>query len=230
MSGRLPEGSDHSSGSIPVWVYLVFLVYGGLVGVVVFGPVVLALGGSLDLPAACIFSATVVVLGASLLVIPVGHHWNLPRAQRSIVFPLLGSATCAALLFAGFSLAADEFLKGNIPKDTHEAVGYALIGCIPIVWLVWLIVFAGMARSTDRLSLSGRMYKSLLAGSVLELLVAVPMHIVVRRRGECCAGIGTGMGIGVGLIVMLIAIGPAVFLLVYRRYKDVYARHGKDEW
>jgi hypothetical protein len=68
------------------------------------------------------------------------------------------------------------------------------------------------------------MYQLLLAGSVVELLVALPMHLVVRRRTECCAGFATGLGIGVGLVVMLIALGPAVFFLFYRRYRQAPAR------
>ena len=86
-----------------------------------------------------------------------------------------------------------------------------------------MLMFGWMARSVAPQTVNDRMYQLLLAGSVLELLIALPMHLVVRRRTECCAGLSTGLGIGVGLVVMLIALGPAVFFLFYRRYRQVYS-------
>ena len=86
-----------------------------------------------------------------------------------------------------------------------------------------------MAGSIDRDRLNGWLYKTLVAGSVLELLIAVPMHIVVRRRDECCGGVLTGLGIGIGIVVMVIALGPAVFFLFYRRYQDTYVRRAKGQ-
>jgi hypothetical protein len=56
---------------------------------------------------------------------------------------------------------------------------------------------------------------------VLELLVAVPMHVVVRRRNECCAGMQTGFAICVGAAMAIIALGPAVFVLYHRRWKNL---------
>jgi hypothetical protein len=89
-------------------------------------------------------------------------------------------------------------------------------------WIIWFVLFGIMARSVDRLTLSDRMYKRLLVGSVLELLVALPMHLVARRRGYCCAGVLTGVGLGLGITVMLLALGPAVFFLIFRRYRQAY--------
>jgi hypothetical protein len=56
---------------------------------------------------------------------------------------------------------------------------------------------------------------------VLELLVAVPTHIVVRRRSDCCAGFATGLGICIGVVIMFVAFGPSILLLYYRRRKQI---------
>lgn len=68
------------------------------------------------------------------------------------------------------------------------------------------------------------MNRGILAGSALELLVAVPAHVIVRRREECCAGVGTGVGICCGLAVMVVALGPGVAVLYYRRVRQISQR------
>jgi hypothetical protein len=73
----------------------------------------------------------------------------------------------------------------------------------------------------DPTSVAATLHRWLLGGSVAELIVAVPTHIVVRQRGYCCAGIYTGTGIVFGVAVMIIAFGPSVGFLFYRRWKKI---------
>ena len=65
--------------------------------------------------------------------------------------------------------------------------------------------------------LMDRLTRWLLRGSILELLVAVPSHVVSRSRGDCCAPMGTFWGIVTGLSVMLLAFGPGVYFLFVAR-------------
>ena len=64
-----------------------------------------------------------------------------------------------------------------------------------------------------------RITRWLLRGSILELLIAVPSHIIVRRRGDCCAPAGTFWGIATGISIMLLCFGPGVFFLFVARFK-----------
>jgi hypothetical protein len=61
----------------------------------------------------------------------------------------------------------------------------------------------------------------LLAGSILELLIAVPTHIIARWRNYCCAGFMTFWGLVTGLSVLLFAFGPGMFILFVRRLHSV---------
>jgi len=82
-------------------------------------------------------------------------------------------------------------------------------------WIVWGILFYRLWReSEDPVT---RAVKWLFRGSVLELLVAVPTHVIVRRRGDCCAPVGSAFGIATGIAIMLISFGPSVLLLVRKR-------------
>ena len=59
-----------------------------------------------------------------------------------------------------------------------------------------------------------KLHRKLIAGSALELVVAVPSHIIVRNRGDCCGGFLTGTGICIGVVVAFISFGPSVLLAV----------------
>jgi hypothetical protein len=67
-----------------------------------------------------------------------------------------------------------------------------------------------------------RQCRYLLRGSILELLVAVPTHIVARYRNYCCAGFLTFVGIAFGVSVMLFSFGPGVFFLFVQRWKRLH--------
>lgn len=210
----------------PIWVYFVVGLYLLLVLTVLDAPILITAlyGDGEPFLTTVIMSAVVFAIGASLLVIPIRTHLQRPVRRRSIALPLIVSAVCAAMVFASFGLASDEFAFGSESTPVSRAFGNAIWVGTAVVWLGWMVLFGWLSRSVAPQTINDRMYQLLLAGSVVELLVALPMHLVVRRRTECCAGFATGLGIGVGLVVMLIALGPAVFFLFYRRYRQAQSK------
>jgi hypothetical protein len=78
--------------------------------------------------------------------------------------------------------------------------------------------------SRNSTNVTARAISWLLKGSVLELLVAVPCHVIVRRRNDCSAPIVTSFGIVTGIAVMLLCFGPSVLFLVKKRL-DAYSPH-----
>ncbi len=57
----------------------------------------------------------------------------------------------------------------------------------------------------------------LIAGSVLELRIAVPCHVTVRQRQDCSAPCVTGFGTTTAIAVMLMAFSPSVIFLDQKR-------------
>ena len=55
-------------------------------------------------------------------------------------------------------------------------------------------------------------------------LVAIPSHMIVRRRDECCAPAVTAVGIAAGLIIMLLAFGPSLYFLFKKRFERMKPR------
>ena len=88
-----------------------------------------------------------------------------------------------------------------------------------VCWLIWAVIFRRAAQADAPDALMKRLTRWLLRGSILELLVAVPSHVIVRRRDDCCAPMGTFWGIATGISVMLLCFGPGVFFLFVERFQ-----------
>jgi hypothetical protein len=93
-----------------------------------------------------------------------------------------------------------------------------------VCWFVWAVIFRRAARTDDPDALIKRLMRWLLRGSILELLVAVPSHVIVRRRDDCCAPMGTFWGIATGISVMLLCFGPGVYFLFVERFERLKPR------
>ncbi len=94
-----------------------------------------------------------------------------------------------------------------------------LIGMVIFFWLIWGLVFHHFAMADEPETLLKRGTRWLLRGSILELLVAVPSHILVRQRDDCCAPFASFWGIVTGISVMLLSFGPGVFFLFAARMR-----------
>jgi hypothetical protein len=116
--------------------------------------------------------------------------------------------TCALLLSIAMAIGGDDALE--------------------IEWLIWMLLFVpwlfwGSVLYLYRERVSARLEMILgwlIKGSVLELLVAVPCHVIVRQRDECSAPGVTALGIATGIAIMLMALGPAVVFLYQRRVSE----------
>ena len=183
-----------------------------------------------------------------LLVVPVRIASKRPVSRRSLLAPILTtgfffghlvlmaltSAWCVILKDKAFDvfgavgeltlidarhhLLTGKFLQnsGLNPASLDYVLGMFTVTII--AWLVWTLVFYWFARNDSPESLVRRAIRWLIRGSILELLVAVPSHIIVRNRQDCCAPFSTFWGLTTGLSVMLLAFGPGVFFLFAERF------------
>ncbi len=173
--------------------------------------------------------ATLVAGQGLLLLLPINITARRLPARRPLQTPVIVTAFFLAnLCFAGglsiicatFGDDIPEYFDLSYPSNTN-GTGVVLTAIITLLffWLVWSITFRNFARSDDPESLLKRITRWLLRGSILELLIAVPSHIIVRRRGDCCAPVGTFWGIVTGISVMLLCFGPGVFFLFVARFE-----------
>jgi len=171
-----------------------------------------------------IFFTSVVSGQAILLFLSVDTSFKHLKPRAHIAISCIAASMLFALLTFAVICSLDAATKGAF-LDKYLSSTTQSISICGILWLLWGILFFLYFRNS--IDVTTRLVSWLLKGSVLELLIAVPCHIIVRRRGDCCATILTSFGIVTGMAVMLLCFGPSV-LLLYKKRMDAYgARDSK---
>lgn len=172
------------------------------------------------LPYALPFFVAMGLIQLALLVVPVRVASKRPIARRHVFFTLLACIIALALLILASVATVYELMAETrgLSREHQWLLPFMLLGGI---WLVWTFLFAFYTGRKPAESMMPRLCNWLIAGSILELLISVPAHIIARSRGYCCAGFLTAMGLATGIGVMLLAFGPAVFALFARRYASI---------
>ena len=172
--------------------------------------------GGLGEPLIWIPVAMLIVGQVVLLFLPVDPGERRLKPRR----PVVRTAVIASMLLMIMSFAMITCLGVAIEKDNffdrldHNVWVWLVAG----LWVGWGIVFYRYLRS--KADITQRVVTWLLRGSVLELLIAVPTHVIVRRRGDCCAPVASSFGITTGIAIMLLSFGPSVLLLYKKRIEE----------
>jgi serine/threonine protein kinase len=149
----------------------------------------------------------------ALLRIPVRLSHGRPITRHSLLLPIIVSGFWFMILVFGIFVS----IMDAFPKGGNELLASVIYGAIGGSWVVWSILFYKMTKTADPKSHIEKQMRLLLRGSILELLIAVPSHVVARQRHDCCAGIASLFGITMGLVVMAISFGPGVYFLYRER-------------
>jgi hypothetical protein len=158
-----------------------------------------------------------------LIRVPVRLKLGRPVTRRGLALPILVTGFWMGCLMTGGVLSVIEWRDPHWQPGHHRVL---LLGLPLLTWFGWAVVFGRWSRTSGARALSEVQNRWMLRGSILELLVAVPTHVVTRGRADCCAGFATFFGITMGLSVMLLAFGPAVFFLFHARWKRLGGRGG----
>jgi hypothetical protein len=159
----------------------------------------------------------ILLLGQALLLflsVDTSRRLLKPRAHIFVSYAVtaffMAVLTSAAIWSLGFAAKGSKF--GN----TYTNV--ILIFCATLWWFWGVFFYLYFRESSAAVT---RLVSWLLKGSVLELLIAVPCHVIVRGRKDCSAPIVTSFGITTGLAIMLLSFGPSV-LFLYKKRLDSY--------
>ena len=188
--------------------------------------------------------AVLVAGQALLLLLPLRIADRRLPARRPLKIPVLVTAFFLAnLLLAGavsllcalfrddvrviFTFAdrlTNLFRQTPGPQSTTGGDFISFLLLLACFWIFWAFFFRRATRADDPAALLQRSLRWLLRGSILELLIALPSHVLVRRRDDCCAPAGTFWGIATGISVMLLCFGPGIFFLFVARCRKLKPR------
>jgi hypothetical protein len=135
-----------------------------------------------------------------------------PIKKRRLLIPVIVASSMAAILVGGIVLALAELFR----EHNSTWFPYFFWVILAVSWAGWAFVFYVHCQRLDRYTTLKRITLWVLGGSLVELLVTVPSHIIVSRRPGCFVGMYTMCGIIAGLCVMLWAFGPGIALLFLR--------------
>lgn len=167
-----------------------------------------------------------------LLLLSVDTSWKRLKPQRhaKVTAGLVGlmiTILAIAILFAIAMAHSGDNIDTTIGSwftDTwvenlseESALTFFLV-IVFLIWGFWAVVFYTFSKRSSNVVNSAVSW--LIKGSVLELLVAVPCHIIVRQREWCCAQYVSAYGIAAGIAIMLMAFGPSAAFLYQRKLAD----------
>jgi hypothetical protein len=143
------------------------------------------------------------------------------RKRRAFLPVVLAAFLLTVLVVAVFLSLAEVF---EMDEDAPLAWGFWIL--IGVNWIGWSLAFLVTYAQHNRYTVARKLLSALFRGSLLELLVAIPSHIIVSRRPGCFVGMMTGLGVSGGIAVMLWAFGPGIILLFLRKR---YRRESRQE-
>jgi hypothetical protein len=213
------------------WAFITVLLYICLV-VIIFVPLVwwVAFDGTSEIVLETftvwqfwLVCGIITAIQALMLLFPVKTTAEAPKPQRLVWVPIVTAALLFSILVLGvvwsilMAIWGDDILQSNY-------FGWASFAFVIFCWIVWLFVFYRFYRNLEAKTLFQRITTWLIRGSIVELLVAVPSHIIVRRRDECSAPGVTYFGIAAGLVIMAVAFGPGLYFLFLQRFERMKPR------
>jgi len=174
-----------------------------------------------------------------LMFLSVDTSWRRLKAQRhaGVTAGLVGLMVTILLVAALFAIAmaiwgdnfdipiGELFTDTSIEDYPEESALVFILVFVFLNWFFWGVVFYTYSKRVSNVVDSAVCW--LIKGSVLQLLVAVPCHIIVRQREWCCAQYVSAWGIATGIAIMLMAFGPSAIFLYKRKLAD-YGRQSLD--
>jgi hypothetical protein len=171
--------------------------------------------------AIAVVSSVFFAMQALLLSGAPHFRWPRPRRRRWMAVSLAAGALMAGLLTFGFVATLTSLSNHTIKWINAFGPDWAVwLTVIGVPWLFWLAVFT-LLWSGPWLGKFRRMYRLLLAGTWLEMLITVPVDVAVRKRTQCYCDEGTFFSLMIGITMIFWTFGPGVVLLFF----SVRGRH-----
>ena len=153
---------------------------------------------------------------------------------RPLLIGLIGASFAAAAATTALLLAVSdivwlvrrgEALEYDSDKWTLAAV---ILGVLACSWLFWTPLLVIFSRRRPHRTTPGRLIGMLLGGTILELIVILPVDFLVRHRGGCYCTTASFHGTWLAGLVLLWLAGPGVVVALASRRRRAWLTHHCD--
>ena len=180
-----------------------------------------------------------------LPLVPLRITPGTPSSLRSGIVVAAFAAGFLTLLLALAIFSLVQLLGGWLDKDGLQVFPFVAVDgaaflepeawmhgsfLVPLAfllisWIVWSIPIARFLRRGQPLDRFSRLTGLLLAGTLVELLVLVPLEALIRRRADCYCSTGSFQGLVGGLVACVWLVGPGIFLILANRRPSWWKQH-----
>lgn len=132
------------------------------------------------------------------------------------------------LLMAVWSLGSviDHYAYLPGVATTAEGVIIASVLVILPAWAMATVLIARFTRPGTREDVLTTLSRRLLAGTVIEAVLLIPLDVMIRRKTDCYCAEGTFWALIWCGAIGFVSAGPAIFIpLLARRRRGWYAKH-----
>jgi len=165
-----------------------------------------------------------VILGLLLLgqwaFLRPGKGWTkqILTVGRPLKSSVIAAGAAAMLLTTGLIALLLELPDWwqEIVNPDNTCGAFGIFASMLAIWGIWTWIFFVYWRQGDRYTQLGKMIRGLVAGSILETIIAVPVHIWATRQRECYCCRGTYTTLILAATVLIWVFGPGIVLLYMR--------------
>lgn len=162
----------------------------------------------------------VIVATQCIFVLPIVKPPRLTIRGKSLVVSTCMASFIGALLMVGFVTFVYSIvvtLAMNMPKQdvTEQSYFWFFLGFSWVVWTIGLLIYINRNKR-DPSSLV-RCTSWLFAGSLIELLLSIPLAIMVARRSNCYCSTGSFVSLTFSFFATLWLFGPFMIILLFWR-------------
>jgi len=163
-----------------------------------------------------------------MLYVPIKDSGEYKIKERHMAVPIITTSFIFGLLGLGIFLSIEAAIFGDNEMIFDEWEKLVLwIGILVLNWIFWVLIFRRhWIRTKEPKKFMQKTSKTIRKGSLLELIIAIPCHIIVRWRGDCSAPFFTFLAIIAGFAIALLSFGPGLYYAFLAR-KQVYKK-GKN--
>ena len=181
--------------------------------------------------AGALVGCAVISLTQFLFLLPVIRlrppQGTRPRSlTASLVLGALVAALISTALVAGVVELVASLLHGNF-SESPWATGDDLLGEVWVLpgllvtlvgsWVFWTMALLIFSRRLWADTVIGRFVLLLFGGTIVELLVVLPIDAMVRRRTDCYCGTGTFFSMCFSAVGLVWLSGPGIVITLTRR-------------